>query len=171
MIITDESALRVQCEDVLPEEIGLLRDQLQRELDRSALLGRIGIGLAAPQIGIKKRMAIVRVGKGANVDLVNCNIVAGYDKDIFENEGCLSFPERFEKTWRYQEIYVKNNLVEPHSFICTGLMAVVCQHELDHLSGILLPDLAIKIADKKKLKPNDLCDCGSGKKFKRCCGK
>jgi len=58
-------------------------------------------------------------------------------------------------------------------------MAVAIQHELDHLNGILLPDIAIKKDIKKnKLKPNDPCDCGkvdfSTKKpfkYKKCCGK
>ncbi len=44
---------------------------------------------------------------------------------------------------RYREVYVVDNLVEPYSFIATGLLAVVIQHELDHLNGILLPDVAI----------------------------
>ncbi len=92
-------------------------------------------------------MAIVRIpdgsGKIISVDLVNCRILEGFDKAYFENEGCLSFPGQTVRTMRYQEIYVVDNAVEPHSFIATGLFAVCCQHELDHLGGILLPDLAV----------------------------
>ncbi len=146
MIITDEELLRVECVDVLPEEIGELRDKLERELKRSAELGRPGIGLAAPQIGIAKNMAIVRIpssGGAYNVDLVNCKIEEGFDKKLFKDEGCLSFPDRYEDTMRYQEIKVVNNYVEPVSFVATGLFAVCIQHELDHLSGILLPDLSV----------------------------
>ena len=172
MIITDEKALRVDCVDVLPDEIGPLRDQLERELEHSASIGRVGIGLAAPQIGIAKNMAIVRVGGENRVDLVNCKITAGYDKAIFEEEGCLSFPGRYEKTLRYQEILIENNLVEPYKFICVGLIAVVCQHEIDHLVSRLLPDVALptqKKTNKKKVRPNDKCPCQSGRKYKRCC--
>lgn len=186
MIITDEEALRMECTDVLPEEVGPLRDQLERELKRSAELGIPGVGLSAPQIGIAKNMAIVRVESNAdyslNIDLVNCKIKEGFDKAIFENEGCLSFPGRFEKTWRFQEIHVIDNLVEPYSFIGSGLFAVVCQHELDHTNSILLPDVAIKneqvIKKKKKVRPNDPCPCnhidsktGRVKKYKKCHGK
>jgi peptide deformylase len=172
MIITDEQALRVQCSDVLPEEVGPLLDQLERELKHSADLGRPGIGLAAPQIGVAKNMAIVRVDGSRRVDLVNCKVVAGFDKDIFEQEGCLSFPDRFEKTMRFQEVQINGNLVAPYNFICTGLLAVVCQHELDHLVGKLLPDVALPQFknSKQKTRPNDMCPCGSGRKYKKCCG-
>lgn len=168
MIITDEKLLRVKCEPVLPEEIGPLRELLEKELINSKIKG---IGLAAPQIGIHKNFCIVR--SEANIDLVNCRIEKAYDKKLIDYEGCLSFSNRFEKTLRYQEVYVVENAVEPYSFICTGLTAVVVQHELDHLVGRLLPDVALPkiIEPPKKVGPNDLCPCGSNKKYKKCCGK
>jgi len=170
MIITDEEALRVECTDVLPEEVGPLRDQLESELINSARLGRPGIGLAAPQIGVPKNMAVVRL-YNKKIDLVNCKIIKGFDKAVFEDEGCLSFPGRSEQTMRYQEVFIESNLVKPYSFICTGLLAVVCQHELDHLIGRLLPDVALPQLKTsiKKMRPNDKCECGSGRKYKRCC--
>jgi len=182
MIITDEALLRVESVPVLPEEIGPLRDQLERELIRSAARGHEGVGLAAVQIGIPQQMAIVRT-KDYSVDLINCEIVKGYDKAIFENEGCLSFPGRFERTWRYQEIHINNN-AEPKNkeFVARGFLAVICQHELDHLDGRLLPDVAIPslnlnpenlnktVFKREKRRPNELCFCGSSVKFKRCCG-
>src|SRR5271165_2844460 len=97
MIITDEKILRQPCVDVLPEEIGHLRELLEQELTNSARLGRPGIGLAAPQIGIHKKMAIVRLGhQDTSVDLINCHIINGYDEIVHMNEGCLSFPNRTE---------------------------------------------------------------------------
>jgi|ERR1700722_5409 len=180
MIITNnEEALRVKCEDVKPEEVGELIALLEQELEHSAKLGRPGIGLAAPQIGIAKDIAIVRIDNVYRVDLINCKIKEQYDQAIFKEEGCLSFPGRIEDTLRYQEIYVVNNLVAPHSFQAAGLMAVVCQHELDHINGILLPDMAIKksVGAKRKTGPNDPCFCGKidpitnkPKKYKKCCG-
>ncbi len=188
MIITDESKLRLDCEDVLIEEVDDLVSKLEFELEKSASLGRPGIGLAAPQIGIAKKIAIVRLvlngNYDLNVNLVNCKIEKCYDLALFKDEGCLSYPGRLEDTMRYQEIYVTNNLVYPHSFIATGLQAVVIQHELDHINKVLLPDNAIKkpstsiINKPKKVGPNDPCVCGKIdpilnkiKKFKRCCGK
>ena len=90
---------------------------------------------------------------------------------MFRDEGCLSFPGRVENTTRFQEIYVTNNLVYPHNFIATGLTSVVCQHEIDHLTGTLFMDRAaiLPAIKKNKIGPNDLCNCGSNKKYKRCC--
>ncbi len=153
MIITDQSLLRVKCSDVLLEEVGVLCEALERELKHSEEIGAPGIGLAAPQIGIAKNMAIVRIpgpqNKMYSVNLVNCRIAAKYDQAFFDGEGCLSFPGLQVRTLRYQEIYVVNNLVQPYSFIATGLPAVCIQHELDHLSGILLPDVDVSTKKHK----------------------
>ncbi len=147
MIILDEKILRVSCTDATVDEATLIIEALELELAASALVGRPGIGLAAPQIGIHKNVAIVRVPSknnehSYNVNLVNPRIKQGYDLSFFENEGCLSFPGLLVRTRRFQEIHVVDNLVEPYSFIATGLFAVCIQHELDHLKNILLPDLS-----------------------------
>lgn len=153
MIVTDQSLLRVECSDVLPEEVAALREVLERELKHSEENGAPGIGLAAPQIGIAKKMAIVRIpgpqGKNYNVDLVNCRIAEKYDQAFFDGEGCLSFPGLRVRTLRYQEIHVVDNLVQPYSFTATGLPAVCIQHELDHLLGILLPDVDVSAKKHK----------------------
>lgn len=178
MIITNnEEALRVKCEDVLPEEVGALIDKLEAELSYANRLGKGGIGLAAPQIGIAKNIAIIRLGKGSDLslNLVNCKIEQGFDPTLFKEEGCLSFPGRVENTIRFQEVYITNNLVAPHRFVATGLIAVVCQHELDHLNSTLFMDRMapkpVPVVNKKKVGPNDPCICGSGKKYKKCCSK
>ena len=148
MIITDEALLRTPCEPVLPEEVADIRQKLEAELKLSGDRGRPGIGLAAPQIGIFKRFAIIRVtgtnGKQYNIDLANARIAKGFDEALFRKEGCLSFPGKFVNTKRYTEIWVVDNMVEPYSFIASGLLACVIAHELNHLDGILLPDLAVK---------------------------
>ncbi|MDP2683524.1 MAG: peptide deformylase [bacterium] len=145
MIIKDESQLRVKCLDASAEEARDIILKLENELNISAARGRPGIGLAAIQIGIPKKVAIIRItgtnGKQYSINLVNARISQGFDKTIFRKEGCLSFPGKFVKTKRYKEIVVVDNVVEPHSFIATGLLSVCIQHELDHLDGILLSDL------------------------------
>ncbi|KKN60992.1 hypothetical protein LCGC14_0526170 [marine sediment metagenome] len=147
MIIKDEAKLRVKCSKASILEASEIISKLERELKRSCERGRSGIGLAAIQIGIPKNVVIVRVigsnGRQYNVDLVNAKIEKGFDKVCFRKEGCLSFPGKFVRTERYKEILVVNNDVEPHSFIATGLFGVCIQHELDHLNGVLLPDLDI----------------------------
>jgi peptide deformylase len=173
MIITNnEELLRVKCEDVSPEEVGTLIDTLEKELDYANKLGKAGIGLAAPQIGIAKKIAIVRLGN-VKFDLVNAKIGQGFDPTIFREEGCLSFPGRVEDTVRYQEVYITDNLVSPNRFVATGLLAVVCQHELDHVNSTLFIDhvasKTVTVVNTIKAGPNEPCPCGSGKKYKKCC--
>ncbi len=171
IIINDEELLRTPCVDVKPEEVDELRAILEAELREANRLGKEGIGLAAPQIGIFKKMAIIRLGHNdLDVDLVNCRIDKVFDEAIFPSEGCLSFPGKVESTLRYQECYIVDNLVYPHTFVATGLLAVAVQHELDHLNGILLSDRAIP-PPPPKVGPNEPCSCGSKKKYKKCHGK
>lgn len=185
MIITNnEDALRVKCEDVTLEEVGDLIQTLENELNYANRLGKGGIGLAAPQIGIAKNIAIIRMGKDLKINLVNAKLNQGFDPSTFMEEGCLSFPGKVENTIRFQEVHITNNLVEPFVFIASGLISVVCQHELDHLNQILFtdrlaPKILPKVIDKKlKIGPNDICHCGvvdlitgKVKKFKKCCGR
>lgn len=175
MIITNnEAALRVMCEPVTLEEVGSLIETLEKELEYANRLGKNGIGLAAPQIGIAKDIAIVRLPK-VNFNLVNAKLIQGYDPAIFTDEGCLSFPGRMENTMRFQEVHITNNLVEPYSFVATGFIAVVCQHELDHLNSTLFMDRSVPkpvpVVKKIRVGPNEPCTCGSGKKYKKCCGR
>lgn len=175
MIITNnEEALRVKCEPVTLDEVNDLISVLEKELDNANRLGRGGIGLAAPQIGIAKDIAIVRLNK-ININLINAKLDKGYDPAIFREEGCLSFPGRVEDTTRFQEVHIISNLIEPYSFVATGLIAVVCQHELDHLNSTLFMDRKIPkvvpVVNKLKVGPNEPCICGSNRKYKKCCGK
>jgi len=138
MIITEESLLRTNCEDVLPEEVDEIINKLEEELQLSEKNGAPGVGLAAPQIGIFKKAAIIRVSD-ISVNLINPKIIKSYDEFIFSGEGCLSFPGLFKERKGFNQIVVKNG-IDPVSFIATGLFAVVIQHEIEHLKGILLVD-------------------------------
>lgn len=171
MIITNnEELLRVKCENVTFEEYQNLKNTLEVELAYANKLGKSGIGLAAPQIGIAKNIAIIRL-QNINLDLVNAKIANKYDKFIFKEEGCLSFPGRVENTTRYEEVHVVNNLVEPYSFVATGLLSVVIQHELDHLNSSLFFDSIAPIVKEVKLEniikvgQNDPCFCRFWKKI------
>ena len=152
MIITDISKLREVCTPVLDEEIEEIKSKLEQELHRSARRGKPGIGLAAPQIGINKRMAIVRIksssGTEYNIDLINPQILEQHDPISFE-EGCLSMPGETITTTRFNEINVKT-AGKPHHLKATGLIAVCIQHEIDHLDGILMFDRAVTKEDQIK---------------------
>ena len=140
MIIKDEKLLRVACEQATIEEAKEIIILLEKALIESDKNGFPGIGLAAPQIGIAKQVLIVRIPNICNINLANHKITKTYDKALFKNEGCLSFPGIYADTHRFQEIVIENNLFTPHSFIATGLTAVVIQHETDHLNEKLLID-------------------------------
>lgn len=168
IIKNNEDAIKLNCQDVKEEEAGELISLLERELNNSALLGYPGIGLAACQLGIPKKIAIVRIND-IKINLINCVIDKTYDKFIFKEEGCLSFPGRIENTIRYNEIVVRDNLIYPYNFTATGLVAVCCNHEIDHFNNKLF--FEHKEQKITKQMPNEKCNCGSNLKFKKCCGK
>ncbi len=101
-----------------------------------------GVGLAAPQIGIAKRIAVVDVSfkedPNAPLVLVNPEIVHTEGKQS-ENEGCLSLPEFREKVTRPAKVTVRAQDVEGKWFEHTGdgLLARAFMHETDHLNGKL----------------------------------
>lgn len=167
-IITDEKELRKNNENTDICEMKSIISKLETTLKYSS---RPGIGLAAPQIGIHKCVAIVRA-KNENINLVNPVILDKENGFIFFNEGCLSLPGINFNTRRFNEIFVKDDL-HPAGFVAIGLVAVAIQHEIDHLNGILITDRAL---GKNKIGRNDPCFCGkkiNGKpiKYKKCHGK
>ena len=157
MIITDAEQLKQECEDASIFEAPEIIKRLEYELANSTIPG---IGLAAPQIGIKKKVLIARYGN-FKLDLVNPVIVDQSDLREFDGEGCLSFPQKYLTTARYNEIYIKDDL--HYGLVLTGFHAVICAHECDHLYGITMFDRQIKRPGR-----NEKCWCGSGKKYKVC---
>ena len=93
-----------------------------------------GVGLSAIQIGILKRVSIIRFGK-FKLDLINPIILAKENKIRFPKEGCLSLPNLFIDTMRYNNITLENNGKVSE---LSGLPAVMCQHEIDHLNGLTI---------------------------------
>ncbi len=99
-----------------------------------------GIGLAAPQVGVSKRIiAVMDPEKGKPLVLINPVIVKKSKEKETGEEGCLSFPGIFLKVKRAKEIEAEalNREGEKISFKAEGLAARVIQHEIDHLDGIL----------------------------------
>ena len=101
-----------------------------------------GVGLAAPQIGISKRLAVVDVtfkeDPNARIVLVNPEIIHKEGKQT-QNEGCLSIPEFREPVTRPQRVTVRAQDLNGKSFEHTGedLLARAFMHETDHLNGRL----------------------------------
>lgn len=99
-----------------------------------------GIGLAAPQIGIQKRLFVYDIGDGEGV-LINPEIVES-DGEFMYEEGCLSIPGLYVEMLRPAKIHVKGiNLAgEEVEVEADDLFGRLIQHELDHLNGVLMFD-------------------------------
>lgn len=99
-----------------------------------------GVGLAAPQVGILRRVCVVDVGDGL-IELINPVITekSGSQKG---SEGCLSVPDRFEEVTRPNKVTVKaqNRMGENIEIKAEGFLARAFCHEIDHLDGILYID-------------------------------
>lgn len=108
-----------------------------------------GIGLAAPQIGISKRIIIADIGEGL-LTFINPKIIWRQQKDIM-SEGCLSLPGVSLDIKRSKELALEglDNKGERIQYGALGLLARVLQHEIDHLDGILIIDRI----PEKRLKP------------------
>jgi peptide deformylase len=102
---------------------------------------QVGIGLAAPQVGLPYRILVMDDGKGGAQALINPEIETR-NGTIREEEGCLSLPGVFGVVERSKTITVKAMAADgkPVSLEASGLKARIVQHELDHLDGVLFID-------------------------------
>ncbi len=149
-----DPVLRKKCQKV--EKI----DQSVREFAREMLKTMYqeeGVGLAAPQIGDTRRIIVVDIGQGP-LSLVNPEIISKSLSKEKEYEGCLSLPSLNLKIKRSKEVILEGYLLEKEQKVqikAKGLLARDFQHEIDHLSGVLMIDHVSplkKIRAIKKLK-------------------
>lgn len=100
-----------------------------------------GVGLAAPQVGVSKKIAVIDVGEGP-IALINPKIIEGSGEDI-DVEGCLSVPgkQAYVKRMATVKVQALNEKGKPVQIEAGGLLARALQHEIDHLNGILFTDL------------------------------
>lgn len=106
-----------------------------------------GAGLAAPQVGVNKRIIVVDLGEGP-VCLINPVVQSAQGEEI-DVEGCLSIPERWVYVKRAAEIEVTglNEKGKPVQVKAEGFLARALQHEIDHLDGILILDRSLGEAE------------------------
>lgn len=115
-----------------------------------------GVGLAAPQVGVSKRVVVIDIGDGI-YELINPEIVKK-EGSVIGGEGCLSVPDYEGEVERaeYVECEFTDRKGQRMILQANGLLAVAVQHELDHLDGILFIDKAQSITPKQKEKPTDI---------------
>ena len=147
ILIEPDPILRKKCqpiEKVSQEERRLMDDMLE------TMYKAPGIGLAAIQIGILKRLIVIDISKDEKKNplfLVNPKITFRSKKTSVYEEGCLSLPGHFAEIERPEECHVdyidydgKEKKIEAN-----GLLATCIQHEVDHLNGILFIDYLSKL--------------------------
>jgi peptide deformylase len=110
------------------------------------MYGSIGIGLAAPQVGMSRRVIVVDVAREGEAPrpmrIANPEILWRSEATMEANEGCLSLPEHYADVTRAAEIRLRylDHENEIREIEAKGLLATCLQHEIDHLDGILFVD-------------------------------
>lgn len=154
ILVAPNPLLRKKASPVL--EVDTYVKKLLKDLEET-MIAEDGIGLAAPQVGISKRILVMNVPANIDVDgaeiegvdpkpelyhIVNPEIIWASDKLTSCKEGCLSVPGQFASIFRPEEVHVRyldkegNQCVTVFSY----LQAACIQHEIDHLNGKLFVD-------------------------------
>ena len=148
-----DETLRKVCRpvaEITPRIIRLLDDM------KATLHKANGVGLAAPQVGVLRRIAIVECEPGELIELINPKIIekSGEQEEI---EGCLSVPDRWGITHRPAKVKVKATDRNGNSFTVEGegLLARALCHEIDHLDGIIFYDNAVRMLTKEEIENDE----------------
>ena len=138
-----DDVLRKKCrpvDEITPKIIRLLDDMIETMRDAQ------GVGLAAPQVGILRRIVVIEVEEGNLIELINPKIIA-FAGEQDGTEGCLSVPGKWGMVKRPMYVTVRATNRYGKEFELTGseLLARAICHELDHLDGKLYIDIARNI--------------------------
>lgn len=131
--------------DVIDDRILTLLDDMKDTMHKAE-----GVGLAAPQVGVLRRVVVIDIGEGL-IELINPVIVYESGEQI-EEEGCLSIPGIRGEVKRPAKVIVRALNRKGETFEMTGkeLLAIAFCHEIDHLNGILFTDKAITKTSSKE---------------------
>ena len=140
-----DDTLRKVCrpvDKITPRVLTLLDDMVE------TMRAADGVGLAAPQVGILRRIVVIETPDEGLIELINPKIIA-FAGEQEGQEGCLSIPGRWGITKRPMHVTVRalNRHGETVDITGTGLLAKAFCHELDHLDGKLYIDCAIRMGE------------------------
>ena len=126
-------------EEITPRIRTLIDDMIETMRDAG------GCGLAAPQVGVLRRIAVIEIEEGKVYVLINPKIIA-FSGEQREEEGCLSNPGAYGKTKRpkYVKVRAMDRNGKLYDLEGEGLLARAICHECDHLDGKLYTDVEIK---------------------------
>lgn len=132
----------MEVKQVTPNIVKLIDNMLETMYDAD------GVGLAAPQIGVAKRVIVIDVGEGP-IEMVN-PVILDREGEKVDDEGCLSIPGVTGPVSRATRVRVQGLDREGQlkELIAEDLLARAFQHEIDHLEGVLFVDKAIKTKRK-----------------------
>ncbi|PKU26202.1 peptide deformylase [Telmatospirillum siberiense] len=130
------------------KRVDTVDDALRRLMDDmlETMYAAPGIGLAAPQVGVSKRLLVIDLAKEeepkAPLCMVNPELTWLSDEEATYEEGCLSVPEHYADVVRPARVRVRfiDRQNEIREIEADGLLATVIQHEMDHLDGVLFVD-------------------------------
>ena len=142
------------------EEVDAMDDKTQKLLDDmlETMYDAPGIGLAAPQIGISKRIVVMDTAKEDEprqpLFIINPKITKSSEEMNIYQEGCLSLPEIYDDVERPAcvDITFRDRNWNEISLSCDGLLATCIQHEIDHLNGVLFIDYLSRLKRDRILK-------------------
>ncbi|MFC5773842.1 peptide deformylase [Ectobacillus antri] len=143
------AVLETPCDRVLDFDKKLVK-LLQDMYD--TMVAADGVGLAAPQVGISKQIAIVEADDNGRIDLINPVILEARGEQIGP-EGCLSFPDLYGDVPRAEYVKVRAQNKRGKIFVleARGFLARAIQHEIDHLNGVLFTSKVTKYYDPEEL--------------------
>lgn len=143
ILVAPDPRLKQRAEPVenVDEEIRTLMDDMLE-----TMYDAHGIGLAAPQVGVLKRVIVVDCARGDDepqpMALANPEVIWESEESQVYEEGCLSLPEHYAEVKRPTSVKVRylDRENEIREIEVDGLMAICIQHEIDHLEGTLFVD-------------------------------
>jgi peptide deformylase len=143
ILVVPDPILKARARPVGPDEMARVRTLVPRML--ATMYRAPGIGLAAPQVGVGLRFAVVDLmpdEKRTPIVLVNPEVVAQSEELATREEGCLSLPGQYADVTRPARVKVRywDTEGDRHEIEAEGLLAACLQHEIDHLDGILFVD-------------------------------
>ena len=144
-LVSSEEVEGIKCEEVLPEEVEHIIDAIVPQMKGILKVEEHGIGLAAPQVGIKKKFFIAWDQEAKDwLPYFNAFYVKASDSRVKMSEGCLSYKSGNSKVIkRYKSIKLIHdewdgkNLTRKRKTL-RGIPAIVMQHECDHLRGVTI---------------------------------
>lgn len=152
ILTSEDETLRKVCRpvDKITPRILTLLDDMKETMYRAN-----GVGLAAPQVGILRRIVVIDIGDGI-IELINPEIVSAEGTQT-DREGCLSVPDECGIVTRPNVVTVKalDRNGEPFEMRGEELLARAFCHELDHLDGKLYTDIAERMLTPEEMEEDD----------------